>query len=377
MLKATKTMIIAFLISMCCCSFAIADSTDTYCFTVDANAISFNEFKSGMELIDNSSIDLTNQNISAINKNDTCDATGPILEKTKPTIEINTNQNDEIEQNTGLDDDLEQQVSENEISEPTSLITDAQTEKDESLNNDRNNTISEKVECINLENYRPTLFYGGLTDLEIKLVNDLLDGYTQFHTKQNIFDVIIDERLDMESYRRIVSWFAIYMMNWDSLDTMIDYAVSDNETVVTLHLDKFHEWNVHRNDILSKIEIILKTIPEGTEIEKLDAIAEYLANNVEYKANQYNADDLLYNWQGNCNAFSLVFQHMCLRLGIPSDLCVGYSNSGYHAWVRCILSDQDAVFYDLSFYNSSKNAKYLHSTDSPWGKYDLNNYYYR
>ena len=51
-------------------------------------------------------------------------------------------------------------------------------------------------------------------------------------------------------------------------------------------------------------------------------------------------------------------------LGIESEICIGYSYTGsYHAWNR-VKSGESYLYYDLTFYLSTKSKKYYASDSS-------------
>ena len=66
---------------------------------------------------------------------------------------------------------------------------------------------------------------------------------------------------------------------------------------------------------------------------------------------------------------------MANRAEIMSDLVVGEASNGkYHSWNIVTTSDNSTYFYDTTYYNRSRNNKYLHSKTNFHRKYYINDY---
>lgn len=116
----------------------------------------------------------------------------------------------------------------------------------------------------------------------------------------------------------------------------------------------------------ARVEEALRTMREGSDSFKLWQISRYIADRIEYDADQETALGGL-NGHGECEVYSELFCAMASRLGIEVYLCYGYAGDGYHAWNMVVLDGQQ-YYYDVTWFDGAvRNYKYLHSTDQ-WGR---------
>ena len=145
-------------------------------------------------------------------------------------------------------------------------------------------------------------------------------------------------------------------------------------SIAKVNLDIYKEAIVHKAELDRRVEEALSTLYEGTIENKLMQVSKYIANRVKYKAGSNNPLDLL-DEGGMCCAYSMLFYKMATRLGAEAYICYGYASngiySGAHAWNMVKLGEK-YYFYDITFYDSGRNKKYIHS-DTTWERsYRLN-----
>jgi transglutaminase/protease-like cytokinesis protein 3 len=122
----------------------------------------------------------------------------------------------------------------------------------------------------------------------------------------------------------------------------------------------------HDDDELNaRIEEALQNMKEGSDRFILWQISNYLAERIEYDADQESPLDGLRIGRGECEVYSKLFYLMASRLGIETYICVGPVTGGYHAWNMVVLDGQP-YFYDVCWFDGG-NYKWLHSPNS-WGR---------
>ena len=125
----------------------------------------------------------------------------------------------------------------------------------------------------------------------------------------------------------------------------------------------------HNDDELNaRIEEALQNMKEGSDRFKLWQIADYLAQRIEYDAEQESPLDGLRTGRGECEVYSELFYLMASRLGIETHICVGrVPGGGYHAWNMVVLNGKQ-YFYDVTWFDGvCRDYQYLYSP-TPWGR---------
>jgi hypothetical protein len=245
-----------------------------------------------------------------------------------------------------------------------------------------NYLTTEKTEYIDLNNYTFTYSFGGFPEREVQVLKELIFTLeNSLDTDEKYIDAWFDNPnnvMDYDSYCRMSSFIAIYFSDWYKLQNVLDFCryITDEKLLLSVKTDDFRTFFKERQEYMMKIESILETFTEGSEKQKLQQIADYLKDNITYLLDTPNGTTAILTGYGNCNAYAMAFQTMANRLGITCDICVGFSNSGSHAWNRVVLSTGEVLFYDVCYYDSCKNSKYINRTTSPWEVYTLNNYFY-
>ena len=138
-----------------------------------------------------------------------------------------------------------------------------------------------------------------------------------------------------------------------------------------------NKFNAERNKNTKKILEVISSFNEGTEKEKIDQIAKYIAKQTSYVDNNYDVSDLLFSGKSVCNSYALTMIRFCQLLGIKNDICIGYSPSGKHAWNKVTYSDGTVEYFDLTLYdtNNNYNSKYLHMQQTHYPIESINLYY--
>ncbi len=215
---------------------------------------------------------------------------------------------------------------------------------------------------------------------EKELLNIVLEKVKN-STSHNLEEEIIylDNHFTIESYYKVASYFYVYYGQRRAVDETFDivnYQDSDgsHSRYVRMRYDDIREFEKELTKNKQKIDSILSTFNVGSEQEILRQIADYLQKNISYTDGYYDLSNAL-NGNSVCNGYALAFNAMANRAGITTDMCIGKVNGIYHAWNRVTLSDGSYRFYDITFYDSSGNTKYLHSKTSPHtNNYLINDY---
>ena len=212
------------------------------------------------------------------------------------------------------------------------------------------------------------------------LLNTVLEKiktcYSHDLSEENIY---LEDFYSFESYYKVASYFYVYYGQKRAVDETFDivnYQDSDgtHSVYIRMRYDDIREFETELAKNKQKIDSILSTFNAGSEQEILRQIADYLRNNITYTNNYYDLSNALAG-RSVCNGYALAFNAMANRAGITTDMCIGKVNGIYHAWNRVTLSDGSYRFYDITFYDSNGNAKYLHSKTSPHtNNYLINDY---
>ena len=69
--------------------------------------------------------------------------------------------------------------------------------------------------------------------------------------------------------------------------------------------------------------------------------------------------------KGSCNVYSTLFRLVLHRLGIESDVCIGFTeDGGYHGWNRVAFPEGQYRYYDVTVYDNYNADEYLGATES-------------
>ncbi|MCY6371364.1 transglutaminase-like domain-containing protein [Clostridium ganghwense] len=141
----------------------------------------------------------------------------------------------------------------------------------------------------------------------------------------------------------------------------------DNEKQVYLNSIQIINWNEDMEAIKKAKELVKG---KTTSTEKVQAIYDYIVENVKYdydKINHIESDyipdinETFKSSNGICYDYSALFAAMTRSIGIPTKLVKGHRKEidAYHAWNEVYLDDSDTWFtidttYDASLYNNNQ-----------------------
>lgn len=235
----------------------------------------------------------------------------------------------------------------------------------------------QSIKKINISDYKQNINYAGLTDKEIVVYNKIINIYEEAVEGEIYPERIPFDYISTDEYYKIASFAAMRFGNYRAVKDFIDVEVVNNaNTYLSLNAEFYKELKSQRNINNTHIDEVLSEMNEGNELQKLKQISDWFAMYIKYNANNSNVSDLFQFSAGNCNAISLAFKMFAERIGINCDFIAGYANNGkYHAWNRVYLSDGSIKYYDVTFYMSTGNTKYI-STDSLPFKVLYENTYY-
>ncbi len=198
--------------------------------------------------------------------------------------------------------------------------------------------------------------------------------------KEEIIDVPFD--MDVYSYYKVASYFYVYYGQKravdETFDLMSSYDVNSQKRTMQLRMryDDIRDFERDMESVRAKTDEILMSFNDGTEVEILKQIAEYLKDTIVYTDNYYDVHSAVLEGKSVCNGYALAFNMLANRAGIKTDMCIGEIPAGYHAWNRVTMSDGSQYFYDITFFDGrTANYKYVHSaTPLHTTDYLINNY---
>ena len=274
------------------------------------------------------------------------------------------------------------------VEEPTqdesSFIPDVSVSEDEKENMEiekeeiveSNNNVIVNTEPLKLVGGYASIDRSAYTTEESALLDTILSKINEYRTNPEVIDekIPLNGMFDYESYCKISSYFYVYYGQKRAVDETFDLVNATREDgYLQLRYDDIDVFEVERMANQSKIDSILSTFTTGSEEHILKQISEYLAKNIVYTDGYYDLSSAL-SGKSVCNGYALAFNAMANRAGIKSDMCIGRAGGSYHAWNRVTLSDGSYRFYDITFYDSNGQNKYLNSTTSFHGEYLINDY---
>nr|WP_286173603.1 transglutaminase-like domain-containing protein [Clostridium sp. WB02_MRS01] len=115
----------------------------------------------------------------------------------------------------------------------------------------------------------------------------------------------------------------------------------------------------------------IPTLIDLPEKERAIAIAELVANSMVYEYGGESSAEALHQHKGMCKDFASIYAEMARRAGLSVKIEIGYaSNGGYHAW-NSIRIDGNVYWFDVTYYNYTRENKYLLSP-TLWAGYNTN-----
>lgn len=215
---------------------------------------------------------------------------------------------------------------------------------------------------------------------ELELLNVIL-AKVQNCDSHNLEEEYIDINKDYDyySYYKIASYFYVYYGQKQAVDEtfdLINYNDENGQTKtkqIRLRYNDIRQFEQELEKNKRKIDLILKTFTDGSEEHILKQISNYLKDNITY-LNGYSGLSSALDGKGVCNGYALAFNAMANRAGITSNVCIGKVNDEYHAWNRVTLSDGEYRYYDITFYDTGGNTKYLNSKINFHNSYLVDNY---
>lgn len=295
--------------------------------------------------------------------------------ETAASISKENDQQTSLEKEEGADEVLNE-IVDSESSNPanqSSQITDThQTDTSIELQ------VKQKA---NPSDYSELISYTGFSDIEIKLINNILKIYNAHkNDNEEYYSEDIDYVPSYQNYQNVMSFFHIYYgMSTEIYDVVFDFQIHGNEyTTIRLYMNNMRKFEKERDDNTKHIQNIIATFDNGTEKELVTQAAKYIADRTTYTKNYYNISDILNGGQGVCNAYALTLTRFCQMLGIKNDLCFGYALGGFHVWNKVTYSDGTVEYFDITFFDSGNQNKYkyFNMKSSPHTIDTINLYYY-
>lgn len=145
------------------------------------------------------------------------------------------------------------------------------------------------------------------------------------------------------------------------------------------YLDKVrHEYSTepdgtyaHIKETLDWIDAQVPSLLNIPERERTIAIAKLVSGTMVSEYGGESPADAFHQHKGVCKDFASIYAEMARRAGLSVKLEIGYaSNGGYHSW-NSIEIDGSVYWFDVTYYNYTKQNKYLLSP-TLWTGYNTN-----
>ncbi|SCX78793.1 transglutaminase-like domain-containing protein [Alkaliphilus peptidifermentans] len=142
----------------------------------------------------------------------------------------------------------------------------------------------------------------------------------------------------------------------------------DDYTVTYLNSIQEINWSSTDNAILKANEL---TKGMNNDADKLEAIYEYVVNNIKYDYDKVSnltvfylpdIDETLESGQGICYDYASLLAAMLRGVGVPTKMVKGYSDlipNEYHAWNEVLINGQWKTIdttYDAAYVQNNKNV---------------------
>jgi hypothetical protein len=147
----------------------------------------------------------------------------------------------------------------------------------------------------------------------------------------------------------------------------IDFAEKESTLFMIRYRDRImpsdpeniRKANVEVNILLDMLE------PSMTDVERVDMIAEWVADKLSYKKETVSSGlaDSIVTGEGVCWHYAYIFQIICESAGIPCTVVEGDKGNSRHAWNKLEINDK-TWYFDLTFedYFYPRTGKYCWMT---------------
>ncbi|MBO5701564.1 MAG: transglutaminase domain-containing protein [Clostridia bacterium] len=221
-----------------------------------------------------------------------------------------------------------------------------------------------KKTAVNLAAVKPISVFNSVSPKAMAAVNAVLDCVDKYYNTNNndeiylgVFELTGNDVSVAES--AMVFYFGSY---YDGFKCTNFYYIDDNHHHLFVNLKVLRRAENERRTMMVTVYDILSAFEAGSKEHLINQVFSFLAGHISYDGSQPDATVALKTGRGSCNAYPILFKIMLGELGIESEICIGYAYTGaYHAWNRVNLGGTD-IYYDLTFYLSTKSKKYYAAT---------------
>ena len=222
---------------------------------------------------------------------------------------------------------------------------------------------------IDLNNYSFNINTFWMTEDMADIVNVVIDAAQNpdvyFPGNRTRYVVRLDTAWTKTDYDMLVSWLCTYFGN-NNLD-LVDVHATGEYTEISIKYDVVDAENA-RMQSLSKVELVLETLHEGTEKEKLLQIAHYIDEYYTYADFGNSTFDAFWNEKYSSHlASAMIFKQFADRLGIKNDIV--YTMSSYGT-LRCVYNriwiEDQCYYYNITMgmaHSSNIDAIAYHAND--------------
>lgn len=248
---------------------------------------------------------------------------------------------------------------------------------------------------INLENYESYISYDGMLDVGEEIAKEIInvihnpEKYEEvIYKKEKCLTFQYPKKISQETYWRLYGFFVFYFGDFNvwgveyfkcdgySFEHIFDAEIGHNYTDFYIPVSSIKPLQERRIKYIQEAEAVLGNLYEGTETEMLLQICDLMKNYVILPGAPCDScTDFWATKKSTCLAYALVFRQLSERLGIHCDVLAGYTvGDGYHGWNRVKLSDGTYKYYDVCWYITGNDPKYIDANSVPHQEFWINCY---
>jgi transglutaminase/protease-like cytokinesis protein 3 len=203
--------------------------------------------------------------------------------------------------------------------------------------------------------------YNGINETSQIIIKQITNKILNLNTTTNSFSIKTPV-LNRNDKNSIHTYFRMYYGRAEGITQLLQITDTNTMSIITINMDLAKKYEIERKAIYKKIDLILSDMQDGEDEYILFQISEYLRNNIVYTDDYYDVYSALFEGKGVCNSYAFLFKMMAERVGIKTDVCLGYTSAGtYHAWNRVEISNNTYRYYDITLYDESNNINYINS----------------
>lgn len=214
--------------------------------------------------------------------------------------------------------------------------------------------------AVDLDSITPISIFSGINPRAMKAINAVLGCIDKYYDTDFNDEIYLGKfELTAEDVNIAESAIVFYLGSYyDGFKSTTFYYIDENHQHLFVNFAVLRRAETARREMMDTLYAELSIFEAGDNEYLINQVFNFLAENIAYDNQQADATVALKTGYGSCNTYPMLFKLMLCRLGIESDICIGYSYTGYyHAWNRVKVGGE-YLYYDLTFYLSTNSKKY-------------------